>query len=75
MGCVIRKTPQKKRTSIANTNNDCQKKKNDDTICRSKIQNLIDSSIKLTPSKIKIQNFISKFDNKRKTRQHDFLPL
>ena len=37
-------------------------KKNDDTICRSKIQNLIDSSIKLTPSKIKIQNFISKLD-------------
>ena len=62
MGCVVRKTPQKIRTSIANTNNDCQKKKNDDTICRSKIQNLIDSSIKLTPSKIKIQNFISKLD-------------
>lgn len=62
MGCVVRKTPQKIRTSIANTNNDCQKAKNDDTICRSKIQNLIDSSIKLTPSKIKIQNFITKLD-------------
>lgn len=62
MGCVVRKTPQKIRTSIANTNNDCQKQKNDDTFCRSKIQNLIDSSIKLTPSKIKIQNFITKLD-------------
>ena len=64
MGCVVRKTPQKIRTSITNAN-DFMKLKIEDksTICRTKIQNLIDSSIKLTPSNIKIQNFITKLES------------
>ena len=51
-------------TSLLNYNNDNQKIKNEErtTICRTKIQNLIDSSIKYTPSNIKIQNFITKVE-------------
>ena len=64
MGCVVRRNPQKIETSLLNYNSDNQKIKNEErtTICRTKIQNLIDSSIKYTPSNIKIQNFITKVE-------------
>ena len=47
MGCVVRRSSQKIETSLLNYNNDNQKIKNEErtTICRTKIQNLIDSSI------------------------------